>query len=578
MDPNQAVYATDEYGRPFIIVREQAKKIRSHGIEAIKSHILAARTVANIIRTSLGPRGLDKILISPDGEITVTNDGATILGQMEVEHQIAKLLVQLSKSQDDEIGDGTTGVVVLAGALLEQSEALLDRGIHPIRIADGFDRACAVAVEELDRISDRVEFSRENTTNLLKTAMTSLGSKIVSKEHEQFAQIAVDAVLTVADLERRDVPFDLIKVDGKVGGSLADTTLIKGVLIDKDFSHPQMPHSVNDARLAILTCPFEPPRPKTKHKLDITTVDEYKKLRDYEKEKFADMIRRVKDTGANLVICQWGFDDEANHLLMQNDLPAVRWVGGPEIELIAIATQGRIVPRFEDLTAGKLGKAGIVREISFGTTRDKMLVIEECANTRAVTVFVRGSNKMIVDEAKRALHDAICAVRNLVVDNRVVYGGGAADISCSIAVSRAADEVRSAFPVWNRSQQRLIKIPSIEQYAMRAFASALDAVPLALAENSGLSPIETLAEVKSRQINEKDSKLGIDCNGRGENGGVISIVLLQLYSEDDGMSDMKKQFVYDPLISKRQQYLLATQLVRAVLKIDDVIVAGQSEE
>ncbi|KAF7424530.1 T-complex protein 1 subunit epsilon [Pleurotus ostreatus] len=538
----QAMYATDEYGRPFIIVREQARKTRTHGVEAIKSHILAARSVANVIRTSLGPRGLDKILISPDGEITVTNDGATILSQMEVEHQIAKLLVQLSKSQDDEIGDGTTGVVVLAGALLEQSEALLDRGIHPIRIADGFDRACAVAIEHLDKIADRVEFSKSNTENLLKTSMTSLGSKIVSKEHKQFAQIAVDAVLQVADLERRDVSFDLIKVDGKVGGSLADTTLIKGVLLDKDMSHPQMPHSVKDARLAILTCPFEPPRPKTKHKLDITSVEEYKKLREYEKEKFADMIKLVKDTGANLVICQWGFDDEANHLLMQNELPAVRWVGGPEIELIAIATQGRIVPRFEDLTPEKLGKAGIVREVSFGTTRDKMLVIEECANTRAVTIFVRGSNKMIVDEAKRALHDAICAVRNLVVDNRVVYGGGAADISCSIAVSKAADE-----------------IPSIEQYAMRAFSSALDAIPLALAENSGLSPIETLTDVKSRQIKENDTKLGIDCSDRGEN-------------------DMKKQFVYDPLISKRQQYLLATQLVRAVLKIDDVITAGEADE
>ncbi|KAI6155262.1 chaperonin Cpn60/TCP-1 family [Pisolithus tinctorius] len=537
----EAVYATDEYGRPFIILREQGRKTRSHGIEAIKSHVLAARTVANIIRTSLGPRGLDKILISPDGDITVTNDGATILSQMEVEHQIAKLLVQLSKSQDDEIGDGTTGVVVLAGALLEQSEALLDRGIHPIRIADGFDKACTVAVEQLDRISDRVPFSLENKQNLIKTATTSLGSKIVSKEIQRFAEIAVDAVLTVADLERRDVPFDLIKVDGKVGGSLADSTLIKGVLIDKDMSHPQMPSIVKDAKLAILTCPFEPPRPKTKHKLDITSVEEYKKLRDYEKEKFEDMIRMVKDTGANLVICQWGFDDEANHLLMQNDLPAVRWVGGPEIELIAIATQGRIVPRFEDLTPEKLGKAGIVRELTFGTTRDKMLVIEECANTRAVTIFVRGSNKMIVDEAKRALHDALCAVRNLVVDNRVVYGGGAADISSSIAVAKAADE-----------------IPSIEQYAMRAFASALDAIPLALAENSGLSPIETLAEVKSRQVTENNPRLGIDCSGKGE-------------------SDMKKQFVYDPLISKRQQYLLATQLVRAVLKIDDVIVAGEAE-
>ncbi|EKM78853.1 hypothetical protein AGABI1DRAFT_114426 [Agaricus bisporus var. burnettii JB137-S8] len=542
MDPNSAVYATDEYGRPFIIVREQSRKTRVHGTEAIKSHILAARTVANIIRTSLGPRGLDKILISPDGEISVTNDGATILSQMEVEHQIAKLLVQLSKSQDDEIGDGTTGVVVLAGALLEKSEELLDRGIHPIRIADGFDRACAVAVEELDRISENVEFSLDNTENLLKTAMTSIGSKIVSKEHRQFAQIAVDAVLTVADLQRKDVSFDLIKVEGKVGGSLADTQLIRGVLIDKDFSHSQMPSVVKDAKLAILTCPFEPPRPKTKHKLDISSVDEFKKLREYEKEKFNDMIKMVKDTGANLVICQWGFDDEANHLLLQNELPAVRWVGGPEIELIAIATQGRIVPRFEDLTAAKLGTAGVVRELTFGTTRDKMLVIEDCANSRAVTVFVRGSNKMIVEEAKRALHDAICAVRNLVVDNRVVYGGGAAEISSAIAVAKAADE-----------------IPSIEQYAMRAFASALEAIPLALAENSGLSPIETLAEIRSRQTTEKNSRLGIDCLDKGDN-------------------DMKKQFVYDPLISKRQQYLLATQLVRAVLKIDDVIVAGEAEE
>ncbi|KAK7690594.1 T-complex protein 1 subunit epsilon [Cerrena zonata] len=538
----QAMYATDEYGRPFIILREQARKTRSHGVEAIKSHILAARTVSNIIRTSLGPRGLDKILISPDGDITVTNDGATILSQMEVEHQIAKLLVQLSKSQDDEIGDGTTGVVVLAGALLEQSEELLNRGIHPIRIADGFDRACKVAVEHLDRISDCVEFTPDDTTNLFKIAKTSLGSKIVSKEHDQFAQIAVEAVLAVADLERKDVPFDLIKVDGKVGGSLADTKLIKGVLIDKDMSHPQMPSSVKDAKIAILTCPFEPPRPKTKHKLDITSVEEYKKLKEYETEKFADMIRMVKDTGANLVICQWGFDDEANHLLMQNELPAVRWVGGPEIELIAIATNGRIVPRFEDLTPEKLGHAGIVRELSFGTTRDKMLVIEECANARTVTVFVRGSNKMIVDEAKRALHDALCAVRNLVVDNRVVYGGGAAEISCSLAVAKAADE-----------------IPTIEQYAMRAFASALDAVPLALAENSGLSPIDNLAEVKSRHVQEGISTLGIDCLGRGDN-------------------DMKKQNVYDPLISKRQQYLLATQLVRAVLKIDDVIVAGELDE
>ncbi|WWC61675.1 T-complex protein 1 subunit epsilon [Kwoniella dejecticola CBS 10117] len=538
IDPGQAVYAQDENGRPFIIVREQGKKVRTHGLEAIRSHILAARSVTNIIKSSLGPRGLDKILISPDGEITVTNDGATILGQMEVEHQIAKLLVEVSKSQDDEIGDGTTGVVVLAGALLSSALDLLDRGIHPIRIADGYEKACEVAVQELDRVADKIEFSKEDTSNLLKTAKTSLGSKIVSIAHDKFANIAVDAVLSVADLARRDVDFELIKVDGKVGGALEDTSLVKGVVIDKDMSHPQMPNVVKDAKLAILTCPFEPPRPKTKHKLDIESVEEYKKLREYEKEKFLDMIKMVKDTGANLVICQWGFDDEANHLLMQNELPAVRWVGGPEIELIAIATNGRIVPRFEDLSADKLGRAGLVRELTFGTTRDKMLVIEECANTRAVTVFVRGSNKMIIDEAKRALHDAICVVRNLVRDNRVVYGGGAAEICASIAVSKKADE-----------------IPTIEQYAMRAFSKALDAIPLALAENSGLSPIDTLADVKSRQVTEGNPRLGIDCLGKGEN-------------------DMKTQHVYDPLISKRQQFLLATQVVRMILRVDDVIDAS----
>jgi T-complex protein 1 subunit epsilon len=357
----------------------------------------------------------------------------------------------------------------------------------------------------------------------------------VSKCHEQYADIAVNAVLSVADLERKDVDFELIKVDGKVGGSLEDTILVHGVVIDKDMSHPQMPREVKDAKIAILTCAFEPPRPKTKHKLDITSVEEYEKLKAYENEKFNLMINQVKDSGANLVICQWGFDDEANHLLLQNKLPAVRWVGGPEIELIAIATNGRIVPRFEDLNAEKLGKAGIVRELTFGTTKDRMLVIEECANSRAVTIFVRGGNKMIIDEAKRSIHDAMCAVRNLVRDNRVVYGGGAAEISCSLAVAKVADE-----------------ISSIEQYAMRAFADALDATPLALSENSGLSPIETLAKVKAEQAITGNSKLGVDCLNKGSN-------------------DMKEQHVYDPLISKRQQYLLATQLVKMILKIDDVI-------
>ena len=384
------------------------------------------------------------MLVSPDGDVTITNDGATILAKMHVEHQIAKLIVELSASQDDEIGDGTTGVVVLAGALLEQAEHLLDRGIHPVRIAEGFERACQISVKQLAAIAEPIDYSPDTVEPLILTAMTTLSSKIVNVHKRKMAEIAVNAVLSVADLARRDVNFDLIKVQGKAGGKMEDTELIRGIVLDKDWSHPQMPKVVEGARMAILTCPFEPPKPKTKHRLDITSPAAYKALQAAEAAYFKEMVAQVKASGANMVICQWGFDDEANHLLLQNGLPAVRWVGGVEIELLAIATGGRIVPRFSELSAEKLGSAGRVREISFGTTKDRMLVVEDCANSRTVTVFIRGGNHMIIDEAQRSLHDAMCVTRNLIRDNRIVYGGGAAELACAIKVAEEADKVRGA--------------------------------------------------------------------------------------------------------------------------------------
>ncbi|SCU86834.1 LAFA_0E03312g1_1 [Lachancea sp. 'fantastica'] len=547
-DMSNAIMAQDEMGRPFIIVRDQGNKERQHGLEAKKSHILAARSVASIIKTSLGPRGLDKILISPDGEITITNDGATILSQMELDNEIAKLLVQLSKSQDEEIGDGTTGVVVLASALLDQALELIEKGIHPIKIANGFDEAARMAVAHLEAQADDVALDKSSFHDyLFKAAKTSLGSKIVSKDLDRFAQMAVDAVTSVMDVDRKDVDFDLIKLEGRVGGSLQDSKLIKGVVLDKDFSHPQMPKLVepkegqDGVKLAILTCPFEPPKPKTKHKLDISSVEEYQKLQSYEQEKFTEMINYVKNAGADVAICQWGFDDEANHLLLQNDLPAVRWVGGQELEQIAIATKGRIVPRFQDLSPEKLGRCGKIREVEFGTTKDRMLVIEECSNSKTVTCFIRGSNRMIVDEAKRALHDSLCVVRNLVRDSRVVYGGGAAEVTMSVAVSEEADRQHG-----------------IDQYAFRAFSQALDTIPMLLAENSGLDPIETLSLLKSSQIKEKVSTTGVDCLSNDSN-------------------NMKELFVVDPLIGKKQQIQLATQLCRMILKIDNVIISGKDE-
>merc|ERR1711977_312980 len=527
--------AFDEYGRPFLIVREQQAKGRLKGLAAQKANIAAARQVAASLRTSLGPKGMDKMIVSPDGDVTITNDGATILQRMEIDNQIAKIMVQLSNSQDNEVGDGTTGVVVLAGALLEGAEKLLDRGIHPIRVADGYEMACDIAVAHLKEIADTVPFSKDDIEPLVKTCMTTLNSKVINRHNRQMAEIAVNAVLSVADLDRKDVNFELIKVEGKVGGKLQDTQLVKGIVLDKEISHSQMNKDIRDAKIAVLTCPFEPPKPKTKHKLDIDTVDKFEKLHEQEKEYFVNMVKQVKDSGANLVICQWGFDDEANHLLMQNKLPAVRWVGGLEIELIAIATGGRIVPRFQELTADKLGRAGTVREESFGTTKDRMLVIEDCSKKGAVTIFVRGGTKMMVDEAKRSIHDAVCVARNLVVDNEIVYGGGAAEIACSLAVMEAAD-----------------KVSSIEQYAMRAFAEALEAPPLALAENSGFSPIETVSAVRSRQVADGNPHLGVDCMERGTD-------------------DMKEQFVFETLIGKTQQFRLAAQVVRMILKIDDVI-------
>jgi len=353
--------------------------------------------------------------------------------------------------------------------------------------------------------------------------------------------MCVRAVLDVADLERRDVNLDLIKLDGKVGGRLEDSTLVSGIVLDKDFSHPQMPKLLEDVKIAILTCPFEPPKPKTKHKVDIDTVEKFEALREAEQAYFRDMVQKCKDSGAGLIICQWGFDDEANHLLMHHDLPAVRWVGGVELELLALATGARIVPRFEELTADKLGFAKVVREVSFGTTRDRQLVIEGCPNSKAVTLFVRSGNKMMIEETKRSLHDALCVARNLVRDNHIVYGGGAAEMACSLAVEAAADGV-----------------PGVEQYAMRAFADALDLIPLSLAENSGLAPIESVTEVKARQVAEGNPYLGVDCN-------------------DVGTNDMSKQNVFETLIGKKQQLFLATQVCKMILKIDDVIRPAEYE-
>lgn len=526
----------DDYGNPYVVIEEQGRTKRVTGLEAHKQNIIAAKAVAETVRTSLGPKGMDKMIVSPDGDVTVTNDGATIMEKMDVENQIAKLLVELSVSQDNEIGDGTTGVVIMAGALLEESLKLIEKGIHPLRVATGYEKACEVAVKRVEQIARKVDVMANNNEALKKAACTALGSKVVSSRQAQLADICVDAVLTVADMKRNDVNFDLIKVEGKVGGKLEDTQIVHGIVVDKDFAHPQMPKVVKDARMAILTCPFEPPKPKTKYKLDIRNGEDYRKLHETEQKYFTDQIKLIKACGANLAICQWGFDDEATHLLYQHDLPAIRWVGGVELELIAIATGGTIVPRFQELTPEKLGKASIVKEIQIGTNREPMLVIEGCgADSKTVTIFVRAGNKMALAEAQRCIHDANCCVRNLLKKPLVVPGGGASEMAASLAIDNASE-----------------KEHTIDQYSMRGFATALDTIPAVLAENSGFETINCVTDAKAKQQETDNGWHGID-------------------AMDKGTTDMWEQNVYESLSSKVNQFRLATQVVKMILKIDDVI-------
>jgi len=432
-------------------------------------------------------------------------------------------------------------VVVLAGAILEQAQKLLEKGIHPLKIADGFERACDIATARIDEIQEELDISKNNYEALRKCAKTALGSKVVSGCQDLYADLAVRAVLHVADMERKDVNFDLIKIVMKAGGSIEDSQFIEGIVLDKEFSHTQMKKEITDAKVCILTCPFEPPKPKTKHGLEIKSAADYEKLQKMEQDYFTDMVSRVKESGANVVLCQWGFDDEANHLLMQNELPSVRWVGGVEIELLAIATQAKIIPRFEEITPEKLGTAGTIKEIAFGTTGDKIILIQDCALSKAVTIMVRGGSRTICDEAKRCLHDAICVVRNMVKNNNIVGGGGATEMACSIAVANEAD-----------------KIKGVEQYAVRAFADALEEIPMTLAENSGYNPIEYTSKVREEQINDQNPFIGVDaCNL--------------------GTMNMYEQGIFESVLSKKQQLELATQVVKMILKIDDVIAPQEYE-
>lgn len=522
-----------------MIIKDESRKVRLREKEAIKSHILAARAVAAKLKTSLGPKGLDKVLISEDGELTVTNDGATILELMDAAHEVAKLMCNFSQALDRETGDGTTGVVVFAGALLERAEELLDRGVHPIRIADGFDMAANHALRRLDEIAEWIVIGKDKREPLINAAMTALGSKIVNSCGRKLAEIAVEAVLAVSDLDNRAVSLESIQLECLEGGRLDETALINGIVVQKRFSHMQASKELQNPKIAILLFPLDAQAMKIKHNIDINTVFGYKSVIEYEETKLREIISVIKQVGVDLIVCPFKLKEEVSHVLMRENISVIESVSNEDVEKISMATRSKIVPKIDELSADKLGTAECVRETKIGTN---MIVIEGCnkrteaATGSVVTILVRGSNRMMVDEARRSLNDALCVVRNLVADNRVVYGGGAAEVACSVAVTQRADA----------------EIATLEQYAYRAYGEALESIPTALAENSGHAPIHVIADIKARQIAENNPALGVDCMLTGD-------------------SDMRVQNVVEPLTSKKQQIVTATQLVNMVLKIDDVM-------
>lgn len=525
---------TDELGQAFQVEEKNPAAMSGH--ECILASIKTVEAIAEFLSTSLGPTGMDKMLKDEYGNITMTNDGATILKEMKLmSNPIAQLVQELSQAQDDASGDGTTSVVILAAALLRQAQLLLERGMHPIRISAGYAAALNTALERLRAISMPVDNLR---TCMLKAARTSLESKLTGMG--ALAELCVDAVLAVADHERKDADMDRIYIQTLSGRSVQDTALVRGIVLKKEVSHVQMPREKQGARVALLSCPFEPPRLKNKNTLLVQTAEEYRALAAYEREQFEEMIAAVKRTGADVVLCQWGFDDEANSMLAAAGLMAVRWVGGHELGMLAAHLNASITARFESLENAVLGTAN-VREDALFTESERLIVVERAgtgAGLDCVTLLVRGSSEYTISEAKRALWDALCAVRNVLADNAVVAGGGSAELSAAIALTAPA-ESRDAASV---------------EYAecAKAFARALLEIPLTLARNSGFDAAAYVERLREQQISTGESALGVDCHEAGE-------------------SNMRTAGVFEALQSKIRQFKMATELVGMILKVHDIV-------
>ncbi|MGB5089592.1 MAG: thermosome subunit beta [Nitrososphaeraceae archaeon] len=522
-------------GMPVLILKEGASQTK--GRDAQKNNIAAAKLISEVVRSSLGPRGMDKMLVDGLGDVTITNDGATILKEIDVQHPAAKMMVEISKATDNEVGDGTSSVVVLAGALIEKAEELITKDVHPTIIVDGYRKSALKSIEIFNHLAQKIDPS--NKSELIKVARTSMQTKLVSKDSDELSEVVVNAALQVSEPNESAYMMDIddVKVEKKTGGSLRDTKLIKGIVLDKEVVHGGMPKRVEKAKIALINSALEIEKTEFDAKININSPDQMKMFLDEENKMLKNMVDKIISSGANVAICQKGIDDVAQHYLAKSNILSVRRVKESDMTKLSRATGARTVNNLEDLSSKDLGSADLVEERKVET--DKWVFIEGCKHPKAVTILIRGGSQRVVDEAERSIHDALMVTKDVMEKPSIVAGGGSPE-------SYVAGKLRE----WSST------LSGREQLAADKFAESLEVIPLALAENAGMDPIDTLTELRSKQT--KGSKWsGIDARG----GKVV---------------DMSKLDIVEPLSVKEQIIKSATEVASMILRIDDVIASSKS--
>ena len=521
---------------PVLVLKESA--LQQKGRDAQKNNIAAAKLVAELVKTSLGPRGLDKMLVDSLGDVTITNDGATILKEIDTQHPAAKMMVEISKTIDTEVGDGTTSSVVFAGALLEKAEKLLEKDVHSTIIIDGYQAASEKALELLAKLAKTVK--PDDRESLIKIAKTSMQSKLVSEDSAPLSKLVVDAILKIVekDGDKHSVDLDNLKVEKKAGGSIDDTSLINGIVLDKEIVHSGMPTKAEKAKIALVNAALEVEKTEMSAEIRISDPTQMQQFLEEENKMLKSMVDKIHNIGANVLICQKGIDDISQHYLSKHGVLAVRRVKESDMTKLAKATGGRISTNLDDISASDLGSAEIVQQKKVES--DKWVFIEGCKNPRSVTVLIRGGSQRVVDEVDRSIHDALMVVKDVVEKPSIVAGGGSPEAYLAAELNE-----------WSSSSE------GREQLAIKQYAEAFESIPLTIAENAGMDPIDTIITLRANQSNGKQT-VGIN-------------------AKESKIGDMFRLDIVEPLVVKEQIIKSATEAACMILRIDDVIaVSGGS--